>query len=339
MKKIAHVLLLIILSTFLVQAQSVTKTGTTAAPFLNVGVGARAIGMGGAFVSLADDASSLFWNPAGAAYVQGSEAIFNHSEWIADINFDFAGLVVNLGNIGTVGMFGNFMTMGEMERTTELYPDGTGQNFSAGSYALGLNYSRALTDRFNIGFNIKYVHEYILNSSASGLAIDIGTVFVTGFKGLRLGASITNFGTKMSMDGRDVLVQHDIDPLREGSNERLNANLDTDAYDMPLNLRVGVSYDVFQDISNNQLWIAVDALHPSDNVEFINAGLEYVALDLFALRGGYAALFSDDSERGLTLGGGVKYGFGNTLSLKVDYAFETFGRLDNVHKFTLGLLF
>ena len=339
MKKMTGVLLLLIFTLSLLQAQSVTKTGTTAAPFLNVGVGARAIGMGGAFVSLADDASALFWNPAGAAYVQGSEAIFNHSEWIADINFDFAGLVVNLGNMGNVGLFANFMTMGEMERTTELYPEGTGQNFSAGSYALGLNYSRALTDRFSIGFNFKYVHEYILNSSASGMAIDIGTVFVTGFKGLRLGASITNFGTKMRMDGRDVLVQHDIDPLREGSNERLNANLDTDAYDMPLNLRVGLSYDLFQDVSNNQLWLAVDALHPSDNVEYVNTGLEFVTMDIFALRAGYAALFADDSERGLTLGAGLKYGFGSAIALKVDYAFESFGRLDNVQKFTLGLMF
>ena len=339
MKKIFSFLMLTIFSLSMLQAQSVTKTGTTAAPFLNVGVGARAIGMGGAFVSLADDASSLFWNPGGAAYVQGSEAIFNHSEWIADINFDFAGLVVNLGNMGNVGIFGNFMTMGEMERTTELYPEGTGQNFSAGSYALGLNYSRSLTDRFNIGFNFKYVHEYILNSSASGMAIDIGTVFVTGFKGLRLGASITNFGTKMRMDGRDVLVQHDIDPQREGSSDRLNASLETSAYDLPLNLRVGVSYDLLQDVSNNQLWLAVDALHPSDNVEYVNAGMEYVVMDIFSLRTGYAALFSEDSERGLTLGGGLQYGFARTIELKVDYAFETFGRLDNVHKFTLGLSF
>lgn len=339
MKKILIITLLVFIMTTWAFAQNVSKVGTTAAPFLNVGIGARAIGMGGAFVSLANDASALFWNPGGIALIPGNEAIFNHSEWIADINFDFAGLVVNLGNLGHVGLVANFMTMGEMERTTELYPDGTGQKFNAGSYALGISYGRALTDRFSIGFNFKYINEYILNSSASGLAIDIGTVFVTHFRGLRIGAAITNFGSKMRMNGRDVLVQHDIDPLRHGSNDHINANLDTDAYDLPLNMRVGFSYDVLQDIPRNQLWVSVDAVHPSDNVESVNTGLEYVVMDMFALRGGYAAFFSEDSEQGLTLGAGLKYSFSNILSLKMDYAYESFGRLDNVQKFTLGLAF
>ena len=339
MKKIIIILILTLSLTGMLYAQSVTKVGTTAAPFLNVGIGARAIGMGGAYVSLANDASAMFWNPGGIALIQGNEAIFNHSEWIADISFDFAGFVINLGNIGTVGMFANFMTMGEMERTTELYPEGTGQKFNAGSYALGLSYGRSLTDRFSIGFNFKYIREYILNSSASGVAIDVGTVFKTQFRGLRIGAAISNFGTKMRMYGRDLLVQHDIDPLREGSNERVNAGLETDAYDLPLHLRVGVSYDLLQDVENHTLWLAVDAVHPSDNVESVNVGAEYVLMNMFSLRAGYAALFSKDSEQGLTLGAGLQYGFGPTLAMKIDYAYEAFGRFDNIQKFTLGLEF
>ncbi len=339
MKKILMIILTVSAMASWGFGQNVTKVGTTAAPFLNVGIGARAIGMGGAFVSLANDASALFWNPGGIALTEGNDAIFNHSRWIADINFDFAGLVINLGNVGHVGLLADFMTMGEMERTTELYPDGTGQKFSAGSYALGLSYGRSLTDRFSIGFNFKYINEYILNSSASGFAIDIGTVFITHFRGLRLGAAITNFGTKMRMGGRDVLVQHDIDPLRNGSNEHINANLATDAYDLPLNLRVGFSYDMLQDVENNQLWLSVDAIHPSDNVESVNIGMEYVARDIFSLRAGYAALFSKDSEQGLTLGAGLKYSFSAILTLKMDYAYESFGRLDNIQKFTVGLAF
>jgi len=339
MKKMIFTFVFLVVLVVVAFAQNVSKVGTTAAPFLNVGIGARAVGMGGAYVSLANDALALFWNPAGIALVRGNEAVFNHSEWIADINFDFAGLVMNLGNMGTFGLFGNFMTMGEMERTTELYPEGTGQRFNAGSYAMGLSYARSLTDRFTIGFNAKYVHEYILNSAANGLAIDIGTVFVTQFRGLRIGAAISNFGTKMRMGGRDVLVQHDTDPQREGSNERINANLSTDAYDMPLNLRVGVSYNVLQDIEKNALWVSIDAVHPSDNVESVNAGAEYVLMDMFALRGGYASMFSDDSEQGMTLGAGLKYAFGGSLALKVDYAYESFGRFDNIQKFTLALGF
>jgi opacity protein-like surface antigen len=320
-------------------AQNVTKVGTTAAPFLNVGMGARAIAMGGAFVSMANDATALFWNPAGIATMQGSEAVFNHSEWIADINFDFAGVALNLGNIGSFGLFGNFMTIGEMDVTTELYPDGTGQRFNSGSYTMGVSYARALTDRFAIGANVKYVHEYIMNSGANGIALDIGTVFTTQFRGLRLGAAITNFGTKMRMTGRDLLVQHDTDPLREGNNDKINANMGTDAYEMPLYLRVGMSYNVLQDTKKHALWVAVDAVHPSDNVEMVNLGAEYAFDNMFFLRGGYASLFSEDAEQGLTLGAGLRYGFAGRVALKVDYAYEAFGRFDYIQKFTLGIGF
>jgi len=320
-------------------AQKCHQVGTTAAPFLNVGMGARAIAMGGAYVSMANDATALFWNPAGIATMQGSEAVFNHSEWIADINFDFAGVALNLGNIGSFGLFGNFMTIGEMDVTTELYPDGTGQRFNSGSYTMGVSYARALTDRFAIGANVKYVHEYIMNSGANGIALDIGTVFTTQFRGLRLGAAITNFGTKMRMTGRDLLVQHDTDPLREGNNDKINANMGTDAYEMPLYLRVGMSYNVLQDTKKHALWVAVDAVHPSDNVEMVNLGAEYAFDNMFFLRGGYASLFSEDAEQGLTLGAGLRYGFAGRMALKVDYAYEAFGRFDYIQKFTLGIGF
>jgi opacity protein-like surface antigen len=339
MKKIISVGLILAGLVSLSTAQNVSKVGTTAAPFLNVGIGARAIAMGGAYVSMANDATAMFWNPAGIALMPGSEAVFNHSEWIADINFDYAGFALNLGGAGTFGMFANFMTMGEMDITTEIYPEGTGQRFSAGSYAMGVSYARSLTDRFSMGVNIKYVHEYILNSGANGVAIDIGTLYTTQFRGMRIGASISNFGTKMRMGGRDLLVQHDSDPLREGSNDRINANLATDAYDMPLNLRVGVSYNVLQDLKNHTLWVSMDAVHPSDNVEFLNLGAEYSLNNMFALRGGYASLLSKDSEQGVSLGGGLNYRFSGNLGLKLDYAYEAFGRLGPVQKFSLGLTF
>ncbi len=339
MKKLFFLVLICSLLVTVSSAQNVTKVGTTAAPFLNVGQGARAIAMGSAYVSMVDDATSMYWNPAGLAVMPGSEAVFNHSEWIADINFDFAGVALNIGGIGSFGLFANFMTMGQMDVTTTLYPEGTGQRFDAGSYAMGASFARALTDRFAIGFNVKYVHEYILNSASNGIAIDIGTVFTTQFRGLRLGASISNFGTKMRMSGRDLLVQHDIDPLREGNNDRINANLATEAYDMPLNLRVGMSYNVLQDLQQHSLWLAMDAIHPSDNVESVNIGGEYGFMNTFFLRGGYTSLFAKEAEQGATLGAGLKYGFGGRMALKIDYAYEAFGRFDYVQKFTLGMVF
>lgn len=318
---------------------AVSKVGTTAANFLKVGVGARAIGMGGAYVSLANDASAMYWNPAGIALIKGAEAFFNHNEWIADINFDYAGLVFTVPSLGAFGLNATFLSMGEMERTTEYYPEGTDQFYSAGSYALGVTFARSLTDRFSIGFNLKYINEYILNSSASGFAIDIGTVFVTQFKGLRIGANISNFGTKMQIGGRDVLVQHDIDQQQQGNNDRINADLSTDKFDLPLNMQIGISFDILQDVPHNQLWLSVDAMHPNDNVESINIGGEYVFRNLLSLRGGYAALGIEESEKGLTLGAGLKYTFIGNVTAKIDYAYESFGRFNNLQKISVSIGF
>jgi len=338
-KNIIITLMIIALLSVPMSAQSVSKVGTTAANFLKIGVGARAIGMGGAYVSLANDASAMFWNPAGIALISGGEAFFNHSEWIADMNFDYAGIVVAIPTVGSFGVNATFLSMGDMERTTEYYPEGTGQKFDAGSYALGLSFARSLTDRFSIGVNVKYINEYILNSSASGMAIDLGTMFVTPLNGLRIGANISNFGTKMQMNGRDILVQHDIDPLHEGNNEKINADLSTDQFDLPLHLRVGVSYDFLQNVDKNQLWISVDATHPNDNVETVNIGGEYVFMNMVSIRAGYNSLFNEDSEKGLAFGAGLNYRLMGSVQAKVDYAYETFGRFDNVQKISVAIGF
>lgn len=339
MNRYKKILIAVFLLVFPLTAHSVTKVGTTAANFLKIGVGARAIGMGGAYVSMADDATAMYWNPAGIARISGAEALFNHSEWIADINFDYAALVFAVPAVGAFGLNATFLRMAEMERTTEYYPEGTGQMFNAGSYALGVTFARSLTDRFSVGCNLKYIREFILNSSAGGVAIDIGTLFVTQFRGLRIGANISNFGTKMQMDGREVLVQHDIDPLREGNNDKINAGLETGKFDLPLHLRVGFSYDLLQDVQYHQFWLAVDATHPNDNIETVNIGGEYILNNMLALRAGYSSLFAEDSEKGLAVGAGMMYKFAGSVQARIDYAYESFGRFENIQKISIALGF
>lgn len=339
MRKIVLFLLLTSCMAGMVLAQNISKVGTTAAPFLSIGVGARALGMGGSFVSVADDATALYWNSAGIARLEANQAVFSHSEWLADISFDYAGVIMKLGATGTVGLSGTFMTMGDMERTTEAYPEGTGEFFSPSSYALGLAYAHNLTDRFSIGANFKYIHESILNSDANGFAVDIGTIYTTGFYGMNVGASITNFGTKMRISGRDVLVQHDVDPTRAGNNDKINADLQTDRFDLPLLFRVGISLDVLQGAGGQNLTISIDAVHPNDNVESVNIGGEYAFRKIFMVRGGYHALFARDSEKGMTVGGGLHFRSSHRTNLRMDYAYEDFGRLDNVQKFTFVIQF
>ncbi|MCC6398818.1 MAG: PorV/PorQ family protein [Bacteroidetes bacterium] len=319
-------------------AQKVTKVGTTAAKFLSIPVGARALGMGGAFVGVASDASAMFWNPAGMARAKQAEVLVNHAEWLADIDFNWGGVMMPLGDLGTVGVSVTSLSMAEMERTTEEQPDGTGQTFSAGSFALGLSYAKNLTDWFSIGGTARYVNEHIWNSNATGFAVDIGTLFTTPFDGLTFGAGISNFGTKLQMSGDDLLVQKDISP-NNGNNANVNANLSTESFDLPLTLRIGVAYQALEN-EDQSLILAVDAAHPNDNAEYLNLGIEYAFFQRIVwLRGGYKAIGATDSEEKFTVGGGVRYGLTSDLVFRLDYAFERFGRLSNVHKFSVALMY
>jgi len=250
-----------------------TNVGTTAAPFLEVGVGSRAIGMGGAFVAVANDVSALYWNPAGLCRLGHGEAVFERIDWLADISFNFLGAAIPFGRWGTAGFFLNTMTVPKMAVRTVDFPDGTGEEYDAASIAVGLSYSYALTDRFSIGFNGKYITERIWHEKTAGIAIDIGTLYYTGFKGLRLGASITNFGSSLQMDGGDLIIYHDADPGIDGNNDRIMGKLLTDEWPLPLNMQFGIAFDVF-DNKFSRLTMAMDAFHPINNTESINTGCE-----------------------------------------------------------------
>ena len=316
----------------------VTKVGTSAAKFLSIPVGARALGMGGAFVAVASDASALYWNPAGIAQGYQTEAMFSHSEWLADINFNFGAITIPMGDFGTVGLQFTSLSMEEMERTTIDSPDGTGEYFSVGSVSAGVSYARFLTEWFAIGANFKYISERIWNSSASGWAIDVGTLFTTPFSGLKFGAGISNFGTKMQMSGDDLLTQKDISPI-SGNNANVNAQLTTDQFDLPLTLRIGFAYEALSS-EDQLLLLVVDATSPSDNSESVNFGAEYTVFQrIFSLRGGYKALGVKDSEEQFTVGGGLNYAVASDLRIKFDYAYESFDKLDDIHKFTLAVVF
>jgi opacity protein-like surface antigen len=339
MKKLFGIVFVLSTAAIPLFPQKVTKVGTTAANILQIGAGARAVSMGSAFVAVADDITSMYWNPAGIARLSHAEAVFSHTRWIADISYQYAGVAVPLSNFGTLGVQASFMTMGDMERTTIAQPEGTGEFFSAGSYAVGVSYAKPLTDRFSIGVNAKYVNERIYHSSAQGVAFDVGTLFRTQLNGMVLGMSISNYGTKMSLSGRDMLVQSDIDPMIKGNNPNLNSFLETGSYDMPLLFRVGLSMDVLNGMRNNRLIVAVDALHPNNDTESMNIGFEYGLMNMLFLRGGYKTLWNSDSQEGWSFGGGLQYGLTNRTRFKLDYCYQDFEFLNDVQMFSLMLSF
>ena len=317
---------------------NVSKVGTTAAPFLEIDVGSKALGMGSAFVAIANDATALYWNPAGISRLPGNEMVIIHSAWIANINYDFVGAVFRLKNKGAIGISLVSLSTDEMKVRTVDQPEGTGEMFSVSDLAMGLAYARNLTDRFSIGFNGKFIQQNIWNMSATGFAFDMGTLFTTPLAGMKIGMSISNFGGKLQMLGKDTFVNFDLAPAQEGSNDRIPANLKTDKFSLPILFRVGIALDALT-LKSSRVMIAVDAVHPNDNTEYLNMGVEYSSSDWLFLRAGFANQFVLDGEGGLTLGGGMKYGLGSNVMIVVDYSYQDFGRLLNAQSFSLAIKF
>jgi opacity protein-like surface antigen len=315
----------------------VSKKGTTAATFLSISQGARASAMGSAFVAVADDWTSLYWNPAGIASLDNG-VTFDHTVWFADIGYNYIAGSVNLGSIGSLGMSLTSSNVGDMRVTTIEAPEGTGEVFNVSQVAFSLAYAIRLTDNFSIGFNPKFVYERIWRMSANALALDVGVKYATPFKGITLGMAISNFGQKMHMTGQDAVVLYDADPLNTGNNGRVPSELSTNEWSLPLTFRVGVAYH--PDLGEmHKVTLAVDAMHPSDDYESVNVGAEYTFDDIFSVRGGYKSLFLQDSEESLTLGVGIRQHLLGNISLMADYCYADFGRLKAVHKISVGMSF
>ena len=174
--------------------------------------------------------------------------------------------------------------------------------------------------------------------SANAIAVDIGTLFYTPFWGVRLGASVTNFGSTMQLSGRDIKFAYDPDPANNGNVSIVNAEHEMLSYPLPLRFQVGIAKDVFAS-EYNRLTVAVDALHPNDNFEYVNVGAEYVFFNIIAFRLGYKSLFLDNTEEGFTAGVGLNYHFTTDLGIRFDYAYQNFGILDNTQHFSLGIKF
>ena len=311
------------------------NVATTSAAFLEIGPGARSLGMGSAYVSVANDASSLYWNPAGIVNVSRPEVQSFYTPWLVETQYYYNTAVVPLGPYGNLGFSFTAITMDEMIVRTVQDPEPSdyGQKFDAGNISMGIAYAKKLTDRFSFGFQTKFIQESIWQMNAQGFAVDIGTLFITK-RDLRIGMSVSNFGGKLGMEGNNTLVDIDVDENIYGNNDRIDGNLGTAKWPLPLMFRFGISRE-FTFASNMKCLFAVDAIHPNNNPEYLNIGLEYSAMDMVFLRVGkshtfYELSFQEDDqnigigpEQGLSFGAGVKYQIPRGPMINIDYTLQT----------------
>jgi len=339
------------------RAGAFTKVGKTAAQFLKIGVGARALAMGEAFAALSNDATALYWNPAGLVTVGRMEFTSTHTQWIAGLRHDFAGFVYPVGTNNALGLSVTIMTSGEIERTTLEQPRGTGFYYSATDFAVAVSYARAMTDFLNVGITGKYIHQQLWNERAFGFAVDVGTILDTGIAGIKVAMVMTNFGTHMKLDGRDLI--RGFDPMPESLlNPLTPSKLETESWPLPTNFRLSILYELIGgpasllSLPESRMTVVAELTHPSDHPEHLHLGMEYGFRNFLFLRMGYKALLSldrvytlpsghkyDAFEEEMTFGAGVRVPLGGNVSMNIDYAYVPFGVFDAVQHVTLSIGF
>jgi len=322
-------------------AVTFSKVGTAGAQFLKIGAGARAEGMGEAFTAVVDDATAMYWNPAGLAAAKKQEITFTHNQWLGEINHEFIGYCLPMGANGTLGLNLTVLNVGEMPVTTvELSGDPNGEFFTCVDWAFAIGYGRNLTDKVAFGATAKVIQQRIWDMKASAFAMDLGVSAKTGFKSLRIAATLLNFGTDIQYSGGQLVEEADYHDYGTGPQQAQTIELATSSSPLPLSYRMGAVYD-FIDNPTHKLTAAFDYVHPNDGSEKQNMGMEYGFNKMLFVRAGMRIDIDardDNNAYSPTVGLGVNYGFG-MLKTKIDYAYADYGPLSTVHRIALALAF
>lgn len=293
------------------------RLGTGGAQEGRIAVGARSVGLAYSNLSSVRGVEALFGNPAGLAHTDThTEALFSHAAYIADMDVSYVAFAQQMGGFGTIGVNVKVLSVGEIIRTTETAPDGTGDVFKPTFSSFGLSYARALTDRATFGATARLISESILQTHATGVSFDFGFQYETGVRGIRVGAAMQNFGPGTGFSGadfdRNILIPED-DP--QSANRTLSSS--SSLAELPALFSGSVSYPLVQGV--NQLTLHGTYQSNSFNVDEFRLGAEYGWRKEFALRVGYKLTSSDNELFGLTYGFGVLLPMGGT-SLQLDYA-------------------
>lgn len=311
MKKRKILLLVSLFLSSVLFAQEFKKTATSGFVFLEIPVTARTAALGEASISLSDlNSSSVFNNPGALGFVNNNHSLsLSYSPWIADIK-NYASSYSFRSDLGVFGVSFLMFDYGDMPRTAvaggQKAYDVLGK-FTANSSAIGLSYSKMLTDRFSFGVTIKYVNEKIDVYSANNVLFDGGVIYYTGLSSLRIAASIQNFG--------------------------VDTKFINDKFRMPAILRLGAAAEVIGNkVSDYMVTITAEANHASDSDERLSFGTELSWKNMFFLRGGYKFFYDEE-----TYSFGLGLRANHSMPVEVDFAYSAYGRLGNISRFTVQL--
>lgn len=316
MKKIFTIILILSVSSALFAFE---KVGVTSFQFLKVIPDARSNSLGCAYSSLASGADGMYWNPAAMVMKPGISIDFSRVNYIFDTGHYGGSVSYNLGSVSLGAMF-MAADYGDIEVTEvsglKFNADGTynpgltGETISPSATVFGVGFSQKLTNKFNYGISAKYAIEDMIVADASVLMWDLGILYDTDYKSIKIAATMRNFGPQVKYFDYDY-------PLPQTLNVGISANI------------IGTQ-SLLMTSNNHQLLVAFDLVQPRDFDQQYAVGTEYVFMNIVALRTGYKINY--DSE-GLTLGAGVKF-----LNFGLDYSYNNYGDyLEDVHRFSFSI--
>lgn len=335
--------LLIALAVVLLAAgpvSAVEKVGSTSLQMLKLAVGVRGIGLGNAMAAASRDAETVWWNPGALTETQGKQAILTQINMPADVHLNAIVVAFPWGDYSAVSVHAINLYTGDMKVRTWDDPQGTGENFNVSDAAIGVGYARKLTDKFSLGGNVRYLRSSMEDVSYNGVSVDLGTLYKTGLRGLRLGMAIQNLGPDVQYDGTFLDYRNQI----QNDNQLLDESFEGAA--LPTQFRLGVAFDAFQmfGIKHNENYtaeMAVEMNHPNDNRERLNIGGEAGYRNTLFLRAGGKFAYDEES---FALGFGLRVPVFSEYRVRFDYAYSHWGRLteaadgfmDQPHRFGLG---
>ncbi len=310
-------------------------TPSTFAAFNDFGVGARPLGLGGAFVALADDSNASHYNAAGLAYIDKIQFGATYAQRFSGlVNYNTIGGIVPIGGLGTLGA-----NIGLLAEDSAIYREQT----------IRISYGRTLIRQLGLGLNLKLFgttfnegeasvieNPYFAQTSSSAVSLDLG-LLAKPINSLRLGVSVENI-----LPADISVYDTEADVL----------GIETDTADtVPLNIRAGIVYDLesiaemsAQGASITNLLkatlVAVEVVSRDSEI-YTRLGIEMWVNNAIGVRGGYGMNNSGNPATTLSLGGSAKIPISKT-ALQLDYGFQllTGDLQDNTtQRFSVNLLF
>ncbi len=327
-KKLILTKLILVLALISVQAQY--GVGTSAAPFLTMGVGAKGSALGHANTVNVSGAEAIFWNPAGISVENEggtySSGFFSINQHFVDVDIYGAAMVFPVGKKRgkSIGLGLNYIDYGRQLIRTEERPLGIGATFGAHDLSISALYSQNLTENFYFGGGIKYIQQKIFDMVADAVSLDMGFLLKTDYvNGTIIGASISNFGNNMKLFGINTESTSDLDPTSEGNNENLVSNLKLDDWNLPLSFKFGIMVPVIKK-ENLELKLLSEMQQTNDNKLNFDSGseLSYISNTVkFHVRSGYKDfLLGDDVDSHFTYGAGFTLKTNSGMAIGVDFA-------------------